>query len=131
MSVGFALFCLVAVGIPLGILYALFGRAPRGQPVTVVRRASLAAIPQVAPVRQTYEPERAFAYEQQVLLENARKVIQVVPRGGATPPPLPRSRVPRGSDGPALRHETARSADRDDPTNPFGDEGPTMFGDLR
>lgn len=128
----FVLFCLITVGIPLAILYALFGR-PGSQPVTVVRRASLAAIPQVAPAGAGYEPERVFAYEQQVQLENARKVIQVhvAPRGGIVPPPLPRSRAARGTGAPAVRHETAGSAVREDPTNPFGEEAPTMPGDRR
>ena len=128
----FALFCLVAVGIPLAILYALFGRAG-SPPVTVVRRASLAVIPQVAPAGAGYEPERVFAYEQQIQLENARKVLQVhvAPRGGVTPPPLPRSRAARGTGAPAFRQETDGSAVRDDPTNPFGDEAPTMPGDRR
>jgi hypothetical protein len=121
MSFGFAVLCLLAGGIPLGILYFLHGPT-RGRPLVAVPRASLVAMPQVARVTGHYDPERVFASEQQLMIAKASAVARVAPRG-PTPPPIPRSRAARGSDAPPVHRDTMQDA-----PNPFLDEGPTMHG---
>jgi len=126
MSLGFAVLCLFAVGIPLGILYYLVGPTG-GKPLVAVPRASLIAMPQVPRVTGIYEPERVFQSEQQLMIAKAHEVVRVAPRG-PMPPPLPRSRMARGSDSPPIvRHDTTQS----DARNPFVDEGPTLHGISR
>ncbi len=126
MSLGFALLCLFAAGIPLGILYYLVGPAG-GKPLVAVPRASLVAMPKVVKVSGVYEPERVFEREQQLMIANASAVVRVAPRG-PMPPPVPRSRMARGSDSPPIvRQDTTQS----DAHNPFADESPTMHGVSR
>ena len=123
MSLGFAVLCLFAAGIPLGILYYLVGPTG-GKPVVAVPRASLVAIPPVKQTSVAYEPERVFESEHQLMIANAHAVVRVAPRG-PVPPPVPRSRMARGSDSPPIvRHDTTQS----DAHNPFADEGATVHG---
>ena len=119
----FAVLCLIAGGIPLGILYVLFGPT-RPSPVVPIPRmhSRLATVP-AAPTTRRYEPERVFATEQRALIANATSIALVAPRD-AVPRPLPRARAARGSDAPPARELALQS----DSANPFADESPTMVG---
>jgi len=105
----FPLFCIVSAGSALGIVYVLFGPA-KTRPLAPVSRIRASTVP--AAPSQRYEPERVFA------------TISRVPMRGSAPPPIPRSRVARGSDAPPLRNPTTREP------NPFERDDATLVGEI-
>ena len=128
MSAGFAILCIGCAGIPLWILYVVYGPA-KGRPVIPVPRASLQAMPQQRAHVSTYQPEAVFAVEEAGLIQKASQIARVIPAPRlASPPPIPpRQRMARGSAAPPptpYRENTVPEA------NPFADEGATYVGDL-
>ncbi|MBA3465362.1 MAG: hypothetical protein H0T46_35850 [Deltaproteobacteria bacterium] len=125
MSAGFAILCIGCAGIPLWILYVVYGPTT-GRPVVPLSRASLAAIPHQRAHVSTYQPEAVFAVEEAGLIQKAQQIARVMPAPRlASPPPTPRQRMARGSahaTPPPLRQNTVPDA------NPFADEAATYVG---
>ena len=125
MSAGFALLCIVAVVVPLGIVWILYGPAPGGRVTRVAPAVPDYVVPRGSGA--TYQPEAVFAVENHYQIAKAAQVAHVVHtppmRRASSPPPVPsRTRMARGSAPPAFREQTVPEG------NPFVDESATYVG---
>ena len=133
--------CIVAPVAALGIVYLLFGPAPR-KPLVTVPRASMTTMPAPHHVASAYNPEAVFALERAAAVINPTTVIPLPPaptppmspafmRGSVTAPqPRARARAARGTNGPhATAPRDAAFVESMQPHDSFVDVDATVLGD--